>query len=95
LEYGVENGSPQRREESDLAVKDLVSGLKVIPLAKVTPIFAKIKANLRRKGRMSEDFDVLIGATAKAHNLTLVTNNTKHFKNIEGLALENWAQEEA
>jgi tRNA(fMet)-specific endonuclease VapC len=38
-----------------------------------------------------DDFDILIGATAIVHGLTLVTNNTRHFENISGLALEDWS----
>ncbi len=33
---------------------------------------------------------MLIGSTALAHGLTLVTRNIKHFDNIANLALENW-----
>ena len=29
-------------------------------------------------------------ATALSLNYTLVTNNTRHYKRIEGLQLENW-----
>lgn len=32
---------------------------------------------------------VLIGATALRHNLTLMTNNRRHFEPIEGLRLES------
>ena len=37
-----------------------------------------------------EDMDLFIAATALYNDLTLVTNNTKHFENIPGLKLENW-----
>ena len=37
-----------------------------------------------------EDMDLLIAATAIYNELTLVTNNTKHFENIPNLSLENW-----
>lgn len=70
LEYGVENGSPTRRDEGIEMLEGLTKDLKVIPLAKVTPVFAKIKADLRRKGRMSEDFDVLIGARQRPRHTT-------------------------
>jgi predicted nucleic acid-binding protein len=33
--------------------------------------------------------DAIIAATAKIHNLTLITRNTSDFKNIEGLTLIN------
>ena len=37
-------------------------------------------------------YNLLIGVTALYHNMTLVTNNTKHMSRIEGLKLENWTQ---
>ena len=49
--------------------------------------FGKIKAELEIKGIRLEDFDLLIAATAKTENLTLVTKNLKHFKRITGLKL--------
>ena len=36
------------------------------------------------------DADCLIAGTALARNLTLVTNNTRHFSRIAGLRLDNW-----
>jgi len=49
--------------------------------------FGKIKAELEAKGMRLEDFDLLIAATAKIGNFTLVTENLKHFKRIAGLKL--------
>jgi tRNA(fMet)-specific endonuclease VapC len=53
-------------------------------------IFAEQKANLRRDGITLMDFDLMIGSIALRHNLTLVTNNQKHFEKISKLKLENW-----
>ena len=38
-----------------------------------------------------EDFDLLIGCTSVTNNLTMVTNNVKHYSRIEGIKIENWA----
>jgi tRNA(fMet)-specific endonuclease VapC len=57
----------------------------------ITEKYAKIKARLRKAGHTVDDFDILIGATALINNLTLVTNNTRHFENIPGLALADWS----
>lgn len=35
--------------------------------------------------------DLLIGCAALAHDATVVTRNTQHFRLIPGLKLENWA----
>lgn len=50
----------------------------------------KIAADLRLQGRSAGDLDPLIGATATAHDLVLVTRNTRHFECMTGLRLENW-----
>ena len=52
--------------------------------------YAKIKSRLRSEGRMLDDFDILIAATALVNNCIIVTNNTRHFERIEGLSIENW-----
>jgi predicted nucleic acid-binding protein len=40
--------------------------------------------------KRTSDFDFLIAATAKAHGLVLATINVRHFKGIDGLAVEDW-----
>jgi predicted nucleic acid-binding protein len=47
--------------------------------------FAGIRAHLRSQGRLIEDFDLLIAATAIEHDLTLVTRNLSHFERVPGL----------
>ncbi|OKH15118.1 type II toxin-antitoxin system VapC family toxin [[Limnothrix rosea] IAM M-220] len=52
--------------------------------------FGKIQGQLRRIGKPSQPNDVLIAAVAKARGDVLVTANTRHFENIEGLLLGDW-----
>ena len=49
--------------------------------------FAEVRSYLRRRGQLISDFDILIGATALHHDLTLLTYNTCHFKRIPDLKL--------
>ncbi len=42
------------------------------------------------KGLIIDDFDILIASIAIANNFILVTNNTDHFKRIEGLQIQDW-----
>ncbi len=56
----------------------------------VMEVFADIKAKMFDRGIRIEDLDLLIAATAIYNELTLVTNNTKHFENIPNLKIENW-----
>ncbi len=52
-------------------------------------IFGRERARLRSAGMLIGDLDLLIGATALRHGLTLLTNNRRHFDRIEGLAIES------
>jgi tRNA(fMet)-specific endonuclease VapC len=52
--------------------------------------FGKIKADLRSKGKIIEDFDILIASVAIVNSCILITNNTDHFKRIDDLQIENW-----
>jgi len=45
---------------------------------------------LREKGQMISDFDLLIGSTAIANDLIMVTENLKEFKRIKKIKIENW-----
>lgn len=64
----------------------LVSNLEQ---AKLT---ARIKNKLKRIGNTVEDDDIRIAAQALHYNLTLVTDNTKHFARIDDLKIENWLE---
>ncbi|WP_449314477.1 type II toxin-antitoxin system tRNA(fMet)-specific endonuclease VapC [Rubneribacter sp.] len=55
-------------------------------------IYARIRADLERRGMCVGPNDLLIAATARAHSATLVTNNVREFKRVEGLRIENWAE---
>ena len=52
--------------------------------------FGKIKADLRSKGKIIEDFDILIASVAIVNSCILITNNTDHFERIDDLQIENW-----
>jgi predicted nucleic acid-binding protein len=49
--------------------------------------FAELRAFLRRRGQLIADFDLLIGATAIQHNLTVLTFNRRDFERIPDLML--------
>jgi tRNA(fMet)-specific endonuclease VapC len=51
---------------------------------------AKVRASLKKRGRPIGAYDVLIAGTALAHDLTLVTSNTREFNRVDGLRIEDW-----
>ncbi|MGL5944155.1 MAG: PIN domain-containing protein [Waterburya sp.] len=56
----------------------------------IAQIAGKIAHDLKIQGQPIGVPDVLIAATAKCENLTLVTSNTKHFSRIQELKLVDW-----
>ena len=52
--------------------------------------YGTIRATLEQKGIPIGANDLLIGATALAHQLIVVTHNTREFSRIAGLAPEDW-----
>ncbi len=89
LRYGVEKSEQQARNLKTLEL--FMTDLEVLPISPSIVLFAKEKARLKRAGQPIDNFDLLIGATAIHHDLTLVTNNTKHFQRLEGIRLEDWS----
>jgi len=52
--------------------------------------YGKIRAYLEKKGKVIGNMNMQIAGHAFALDLVLVTNNTKEFERVEGLALVNW-----
>jgi tRNA(fMet)-specific endonuclease VapC len=68
-----------------------VQGIGVIDKA-VLDIASKVKLKMQRQGKGISDDDLFIAAYFLRHELPLVTNNTRHFINIEGLEILNWVE---
>lgn len=52
--------------------------------------FGKIRAELASAGTPIGAYDLQIAAIALVSDLTLVTHNTKEFKRVSGLRIEDW-----
>jgi tRNA(fMet)-specific endonuclease VapC len=52
--------------------------------------YGLIRAELATLGHPIGPNDLLIAATARAHDLTLVTNNTREFSRVPALRLVDW-----
>lgn len=90
LMYGVEM-SP-RRKQDEAALLAFLRHAATLDWPDVAAThYARIRADLRRRGRMIGANDLLIAAHALALGLVLVTNNVDEFRRVEGLEIENWA----
>lgn len=89
LEYGNYCGG--RYEENKVLLNNFLSCINVIPFSEAISLYAKERYRLKSIGMGIEDFDLLIGCTSVTNNLTMATNNVKHYSRIEGIKIENWA----
>lgn len=89
--HGVEKS--QAKERNRIAYILFMSALTVLDFdSAAAQEYGKVRAELETKGTPIGPMDMLIAAHAKSQGLTLVTNNTREFVRVEGLALENWAE---
>jgi tRNA(fMet)-specific endonuclease VapC len=73
-----------------LEVRELQRDITVLPISDALEDYADIRHSLTSKGIIVEDFDMLIGATARHYGLIVVTDNLKHFTPMPGVKVENW-----
>ena len=75
----------------DQCLDAFVSNLTIIPISTAIDKFAEEKVRLQLEGTPAHNnFDLLIGCTAVANQMVMVTTNVKDFKNIQGIQIENW-----
>ena len=92
LIYGAHKS--QHPQRSMITVNHIRNIFPIIELDQgIIEVFGDIKAKQEKKGECLADMDLLIAATSLYMNMTLVTNNIKHFSKIDGLSLENWAKD--
>jgi tRNA(fMet)-specific endonuclease VapC len=87
LKFGVKNSQSQKKNQETL--DNFLTGIQIIPIINSLDIYAEEKARLRKHGRPIDDFDLLIGASAIANDMILVTNNESHFQRITNITIEN------
>lgn len=79
------------REKTITAVDAFLKPFITLPFAdNESAIYARIRATLEKRGTIIGPNDLLIAAITLAHGATLITNNTKEFKRVDGLMIEDW-----
>ena len=80
-------GSPDREQQERL-LSAFLRPLELVPVDDVIcRIFGQERRRLRSIGDLIGDMDLLIGATAIRHNVTLLTNNRRHFTRMQGISI--------
>jgi tRNA(fMet)-specific endonuclease VapC len=87
LLMGVHRANTEvRRQRRSAFVEAILSGVGVLdftlPIARV---HAEIAADLATKGQMIGAHDLIIAATARYHDLSVLTDNMQEFSRVPGL----------
>jgi predicted nucleic acid-binding protein len=92
--YEILNGLLYKDAKKQLKIfTDFIEFNKVLPLTlRAAKVAAEIQADLRKDGNEIGHTDTLIAGIALTNDLQLVTNNTVHFKRIQGLDIANWTK---
>ncbi|MBE0637918.1 MAG: type II toxin-antitoxin system VapC family toxin [Bacteroidales bacterium] len=88
LKYGVEKSTYKEKNRKILETFQTKFG--ILPIFPALEIYAKEKARLKTKGKILDDFDLLIGATAIFNNFILVTKNVSDFERLSEIIIEDW-----
>ena len=67
---------------------DFLSSVIIFDITEeICKLFGSYRGFLRKQGLMISDFDLIIAMICLHHNLTLLTNNHKHFERIKELEI--------
>ena len=72
-------------------IKEFLASIKILNLSeRSSHIFGKEYSKLKTNGKLISETDLMIACIVKAENKTLITRNTKHFKEITDFSVEEW-----
>ena len=92
LVHGVEKS--QAVAKNRLALSLMLSTIAVLDFdADAAVEDGRIRTALEKKGTPIGPLDMLIAGHAQSKGLTVVTNNTREFRRIEGLCVEDWVSQ--
>ncbi len=93
LMHGVEKSMAV--EKNRVAMSLFLSPITILQFdERAAEEYGRIKAELEKKGTPIDPMDTLIAGHARSSGLILVTNNTREFSRVVGLAVEDWTQEQ-
>lgn len=91
--YEIKRGLLAANATTQLNIFDEICkklGILLLDNQGIFDIASEIYADLKQRGELITDADILIAAIALTQNLILVSDNTKHFQRIRDITLENW-----
>ena len=92
LWYGV--CKSRQVEQNRQALAEFLLPLVVAPYDEKAAVdYGAIRASLEQRGTTIGPLDLMIAAHARSLAVTLVTSNVAEFQRVEGLSVENWAEQ--
>jgi tRNA(fMet)-specific endonuclease VapC len=89
LQHGVAHSAFP--EKNAAALLNFLAVLDILPFGGSAALaYGKVRSALQRRGIPIGALDTLIAAHALAARCVLVTNNTREFSRVDGLAVEDW-----
>jgi tRNA(fMet)-specific endonuclease VapC len=89
LNFGAQ---AKRSQKMHRAIRSFTKDVAVVAFDEASAErFGVVAAALSTRGQPIGLYDTLVAAQALALGVTIVTNNTRHFSRVPGLAVENWA----
>ena len=89
LDFGIENSRDPR--EMRMLTESFLAPFAIAPFdSTCARAYGVLRKQLRDAGTPIGPNDMLIAATAIAHQAILVSNNARKFQRIPGLRLESW-----
>jgi tRNA(fMet)-specific endonuclease VapC len=93
LIYGAHHSGPDHRANNLALITSLRQQFASLPFDdRAAEQYGKVRAHLASVGMPIGPNDLIIAAIALAHGCTLVTHNTREFRRVPGLLLEDWHQ---
>ncbi len=96
ITYGELYNGALKSRESEVAIKNVKLLGERLPFqsmsVEVAETYGNTRSVLEKQGKIIGGNDLWIAAHAMTLGLTLVTNNTREFKRIAGLSIENWVK---
>jgi len=90
LRYGV--AKSQHSEKNRQALDEFILPLEIADFdEKAAEKYGTVRTLLEKDGRLVGPMDMLIGAHAMSLRATLVTNNTREFRQIKNLKVVDWS----
>lgn len=91
LLHGVLRTPARKRTSTEAFVEGLLRGLPVLPFDLLAAqVHARLWVDSVAKGRAIGERDLLIAATAVAHDCSVITRDERSFRWIAELAVERW-----